>query len=171
MKTKDKNNYYNDEDEVNFDKLNNFRKFNSDIKSSTQSKNHNIKYANSDKNYFNNIIKTEENLPLFTKKDAQKEVKYYNSSDFQKFDQLNNFLEYKDSAVQKQNINIDSELSYSSNDYGEFNKIIPTKNTGKKIINNKNQKVKIIDYSKLKDNEKNLKNKVGVEKIKIVYFD
>ena len=83
MKTKDKNNYYNDEDEVNFDKLNNFRKFNSDIKSSTQSKNHNIKYANSDKNYFNNIIKTEENLPLFTKKDAQKEVKYYNSSDFQ----------------------------------------------------------------------------------------
>ena len=171
MKTKDKNNYYNDEDEVNFDKLNNFRKFNSDIKSSTQSKNHNIKYANSDKNYFNNIIKTEENLPLFIKKDAQKEVKYYNSSDFQKFDQLNNFLEYKASAVQKQNINIDSELSYSSNDYGEFNKIIPTKNTGKKIINNKNQKVKIIDYSKLKDNEKNLKNKVGVKKIKIVYFD
>jgi hypothetical protein len=171
MKTKDKNNYYNDEDELNFDKLNNFRKFNSDIKSSTQSKNHNIKYANSDKNYFNNIIKTEENLPLFTKKDAQKEVKYYNSSDFQKFDQFNKFLEYKDSAEQKQNINIDSELNYSSNDYGEFNKIIPTKNTGKKIINNKNQKVKIIDYSKLKDNEKNLKNKVGVEKIKIVYFD
>ena len=80
-------------------------------------------------------------------------------------------MEYKDNAEQKQNINIDSELSYSSNDYGEFNKIIPTKNIGKKIINNKNQKVKIIDYSKLKDNEKKLKNKVGVEKIKIVYFD
>ena len=171
MKTKDKNNYYNDEDEVNFDKLNNFRKFNSDIKSSTQSKNHNIKYANSDKNYFNNIIKTEENLPLFTKKDAQKEVKYYNSSDFQKFDQFNNFLEYKDNAEQKQNINIDSELNYSSKDYGEFNKIISTKNTEEKKINNENQKVKIIDYSKLKDNKKNLKNKVGVEKIKIVYFD
>ena len=171
MKTKDKDNYYNDEDEINFEKLNNFRKFNSNIKSNTQSKGHNIRYANSDKNYFNNIIKTEENLPLFTKKDAQKEVKYYNSSDFQKFDQFNNFLEYKDNAAQKQNINIDSELSYSSNDYGEFNKIIPTKNTEKKIINNKNQKVKIIDYSKLKDNEKNLKNKVGVEKIKIVYFD
>ena len=171
MKTKDKNNYYNDEDEVNFDKLNNFRKFNSDIKSSTQSKNHNIKYANSDKNYFNNIIKTEENLPLFTKKDAQKEVKYYNSSDFQKFDQFNNFLKYKENAEQKQNINIDSELSYSSNDYGEFNKIIPTKNTVKEIINNKNKKVKIIDYSKLNDNEKKLKNKVGIEKIKIVYFD
>lgn len=62
-------------------------------------------------------------------------------------------------------------MSYSSNDYGEFNKIIPTKNTGKKIINNKNQKIKIIDYSKLKNNKKNLKNKMGIEKIKIVYFD
>ena len=171
MKTKDKNNYYNDEDEVNFDKLNNFRKFNSDIKSSTQSKNHNIKYANSDKNYFNNIIKTEENLPLFTKKDAQKEVKYYNSSDFQKFDQFNNFLDYKDKTEHKLDKNVDTEFSYSSNDYGEFNKIIPIKNSGKNITSNKNPKVKIVDYSELKDNEKKLKNKLQIEKIKIVYFD
>jgi hypothetical protein len=171
MKTKDKNNYYNDEDEVNFDKLNNLRKFNSDIKSSTRSKNNNIKYANSDKNYFNNIIKTEENLPLFTKKDTQKEVKYYNSSDFQKFDQFNNFLDYKDKTENKLDKNVDTEFSYSSNDYGEFNKIIPTKNTVKEIINDKNKKVKIIDYSKLNDTEKKLKNKVGIEKIKIVYFD
>jgi hypothetical protein len=171
MKTKDKNNYYNDEDEVNFDKLNNFRKFNSEIKNSTQSKNHNIKYANSDKNYFNNIIKTQENLPLFTKKDDQKEVKYYNSLDFQKFDQFNNFLDYKDKTEDKLDKNVETEFSYSSNDYGEFNKIIPTKNTVKEIINDKNKKVKIIDYSKLNDNEKKLKNKVGIEKIKIVYFD
>ncbi|MDB4084405.1 hypothetical protein N9517_05130, partial [Candidatus Pelagibacter sp.] len=133
--------------------------------------NHNIKYANSDKNYFNDIIKTEENLSIFKKKDDKKEVKYYNSSDFQKFDQFNNFLEYENDTKQKQNVNTDSELSYSSNDYGEFNKIIPTKNIGKKIINNKNQKVKVIDYSKLKYNKKNLKNKMGIEKIKIVYFD
>ena len=171
MKIKNKNNYYNDEDEVNFDKLNNYRKFNSDIKSSTRSKDHSIKYSNSDKNYFNNIIKTDENLPLFTKKDAQKEVKYYNSSDFQKFDQFNNFLDYKDKTEHKLDKNVDTEFSYSSNDYGEFNKIIPTKNTAKEIINDKNKKVKIIDYSKLNDNEKKLKNKVGIEKIKIVYFD
>ena len=171
MKTKNKNIYYNDEDEVNFDKLNNFRKFNSDIKSSAQSKNHNIKYANSDKNYFNNIIKTEKNLPLFTKKDAKKEVKYYNSSDFQKFDQFNNFLDFENKTEHKLEKNIDTEFSYSSNDYGEFNKIIPTKNTAKEIINDKNKKVKIIDYSKLNDNEKKLKNKVGIKKIKIIYFD
>ena len=171
MKTENKNNYYNDEDEINFDKLNNFRRFNSNIKDNVQSENHNIKYANSDKNYFNDIIKTEENLSTFKKKDDKKEVKYYNSSDFQKFDQFNNFLEYENNTKQKQNVNTDSELNYSSNDYGEFNKIIPTKNIGKKIINNKNQKVKVIDYSKLKYNKKNLKNKMGIEKIKIVYFD
>ena len=32
MKTENKNNYYNDEDKINFDKLNNFRRFNSNIK-------------------------------------------------------------------------------------------------------------------------------------------
>ena len=62
-------------------------------------------------------------------------------------------------------------MSYSSNDYGEFNKIIPTKITEKKMNNNKNQKVKIINYSNLKNDEKKLKNKLGIEKIKIVYFD
>ena len=78
MKTKDKNNYYNNEDESNFEKLNNFRKFNSNIKKNVQSKNHNIKYANSDKNYFNNILKTEENLPLLKKTGIEKEIDYYN---------------------------------------------------------------------------------------------
>ena len=171
MKTENKNNYYNDEDEINFDKLNNFRRFNYNIKDNAQSKNHNIRYANSDKNYFNNIIKTGENLPLSKKIDTEKDVKYYNSSDFQKFDQFNNFLNYEDKAEQKLDKNIDTEFNYSSNDYGEFNKIIPIKNSAKKIISNKNSNVKIIDYSKLNDDKKKLKNKLQIEKIKIVYFD
>ena len=133
MKIENNNNYYNVEDEINFEKLKNFRKFNSNVKSITQSNDRNIRYANSDKNYFNNIIKTDENLSLSKK--------------------------------------IDTEFNYSSNDYGEFNKIIPIKNSAKKIISNKNSKVKIIDYGKLKDNEKKLKNKLQIEKIKIVYFD
>jgi len=171
MKIENKNNYYNDEDEINFDKLTNFKKYNSNIESNTQSKDRNIRYANSDKNYFNDIIKTDENLSLSKKIDTEKEVKYYNSSDFQKFDQLDNFLEYKNNTENKQNKNIDSGLSYSSNDYGEFNKIIPAKNRREKTINNQNKKIKIIDYSKLKNDEKKLKNKVQIEKIKIVYFD
>ena len=81
------------------------------------------------------------------------------------------FFEYKNNTAQEESTKINSELSYSSNDYGEFNKIIPIKNADKKIINNKNSKVKIIDYSKLNDTKKKLKNKLQIEKIKIVYFD
>ena len=171
MKIENNNNYYNVEDEINFEKLKNFRKFNSNVKSITQSNDRNIRYANSDKNYFNNIIKTDENLSLSKKIDTEKEVKYYNSSDFQKFDQFNNFLNYEDKAEQKLDKNIDTEFNYSSNDYGEFNKIIPIKNSAKKIISNKYSNVKIIDYSKLNDDKKKLKNKLQIEKIKIVYFD
>ena len=171
METKDKNNHYNNEDEINFEKLNNFRKFNSNIKTDIQSKNNNIKYANSDKSYFNNIIKTQEIMPLLKKKDIDKEITHYNSSDLEKFEQLNNFFYYKNKTEQKNSKNINSELTYSSKDYGEFNKIIKTKNREEKIIKNENKKVKIIDFNKLRDDEKNLKNKVGIEKIKIVYFD
>ena len=32
MKTENKNKYYNDEDEINFQRLNNFRKYNSELK-------------------------------------------------------------------------------------------------------------------------------------------
>ena len=62
MKIDNKNKYYNDEDEINFQKLNDFRKYNSELKNNNQSNNHNIKYANSDKNYFNNILKTNEKV-------------------------------------------------------------------------------------------------------------
>ena len=49
MKIENNNNYYNVEDEINFEKLKNFRKFNSNVKSITQSNDRNIRYANSDK--------------------------------------------------------------------------------------------------------------------------
>ena len=129
MKIENNNNYYNVEDEINFEKLKNFRKFNSNVKSIAQSNDRNIRYANSDKNYFNNIIKTDENLYLSKKIDTEKEVKYYNSSDFQKFDQFNNFLDFENKTEHKIEKNIDTEFSYSSNYYGEFNKIIPIKNS------------------------------------------
>ena len=90
--------------------------------------------------------------------------------DAKKFDQLNNFPEYKYNN-EKINKSVNSENSYSSKDYGEFNKIIKTKNKKEEAINNQNKKVKIIDYGKLKESEKKLKNKLGIEKIKVVYFD
>ena len=87
-----------------------------------------------------------------------------------KFEQLNNFPEYKFNIKDK-NESTNSEMIYSSNDYGEFNKIIETNNKEEKTTEDKNKKVKVIDYGKLKEGEKKIKNKLGIEKIKIVYFD
>ena len=170
MKKDNKNNYYNSEDQVNFEKLDNFKKYNSNFKNKTQYKNQNIKYSNSDKNYFNSIIKTEKSISLLNETDIKKDINYYNSSDSQKFEQLNNFPEYK-FDIKDKNESMNSEMIYSSNDYGEFNKIIETNNKEEKTTKDKNKKVKVIDYGKLKEDEKKIKNKLGIEKIKIVYFD
>ena len=166
-----KNNYYSDEDEIIFEKLGNFKKFNSNIKNNTQYKNYNINYSNSDKNYFNKILNNNKNDTLLNESNIKKEISYYNSLDFQKFNRLNNFSEYKDNTKKKDSQNISSKSTYTSSDYDKFNKIVKTKNKEVNIIKNESQKVKIIDYGKLKKNENNLKNKIGVEKIKIVYFD
>ena len=170
MKTEDKNKYYNDEDEINFEKLNNFRKFNSKLKNYIKSKNYNIKYANSDKNYFNNILKTNEKVALYNETDSEKEINYYNPSDFQKFDQLDNFPEYNNN-VKKINQNFTPKSNYSSEDYNEFNKIIPKIDVDQKKIKDQNKKIRVIDYGKINKNEKKIKNKLGIDKIKIVYFD
>ena len=170
MKLKFKKNYYNDEDEILFGKLEKFSKFNSNVKNKNQSSNYNIKYSNSDKNYFNNIIKTDENFLPLNEADTKKEINYYNSSDFKKFDYLNKFDEYKNSINQVDNEN-KTYQAYTSEDYGKFNNIIKTENKEEKTLKNIKQKVKIIDYSKLKESERKIKNKAGIEKIKIVYFD
>ena len=170
MKTENKHKYYNDEDEINFEKLNNFRKFNSNLKNNIQSNNHNIKYANSDKNYFNNILKIDQKVPLYNENDKDKEINYYNSSDFQKFDQLDNFSEYNNNSDQI-NKKITPKSNYSSEDYEEFNKIIPKIDIDQTKIKDQNKKIRVIDYNKINENEKRLKNKFGIDKIKIVYFD
>ncbi len=168
MKKENKINYYNDEDKVNFEKLNNFNKFNSKNIKSAELNNFNTRYSNSDKNYFNTILKIDENTSLLN--NSNKEKKYYNTSDFKKFDQLNNFPEYNNKIDYQNKENLGSGTKYKSSDYGEFNKIIQTKNNEKKT-KDQNKKIKVIDYGKIKENEKKLKNKIGVEKIKIVYFD
>ena len=170
MKTDSNHKYYSDEDEINFEKLNNFRKFNSNFKNTNQSNNHNIKYANSDKNYFNDILKTDQKVPRYNENEAEKDINYYNSSDFQKFDKLDNFSEYNDNLKQL-NENITPKSDYSSKDYNEFDKIIPNINMDQKKINEQNKKIRVVDYSKISEGEKKLKNKFGIDKIKVVYFD
>ena len=56
-----------------------------------------------------------------------------------------------------------------------FEEIIKSKDNAKNENKNNakidNKKIKIIDYNKLNEREKNFKNKLGIEKIKVVYFD
>ena len=56
MKKENKNNYYNEEDKINFEKLNNFKQFKSDNVKNFQIKSYSTSYSNSDKNNFNNIL-------------------------------------------------------------------------------------------------------------------
>ena len=170
MKTENKHKYYNDGDEINFEKLNNFRKFNSNLKNNIQSNNHNIKYANSDKNYFNNILKTDQKAPKYNENDKKKEINYYNPSDFQKFDQLDSFSEYNNNS-EEINKKITLKSNYSSEDYKKFNKIIPEIVMDQTKIKDQNKKIRVIDYNKINESEKKLKNKFGIDKIKVVYFD
>jgi asparagine synthetase B (glutamine-hydrolysing) len=148
MKKENKNNYYNDEDKVNFEKLNNFNKFNSNNIKNTQLNNYNTRYSNSDKNYFNTILKIDENTSMLNNNNINKEKKYYNTSDFKKFDQLNNFAEYNDKIDFENKENLGTETKYKSSDYGEFNKIIQTKNNEKKNKDH-NKKIKVITYDSI----------------------
>jgi len=170
MKTQIKNNFYSNNDEINFEKLNNFKKFNSNIKKEVQIENLKVKYSNSDKNNFDNILKKDKKSHQLKEIISEKEITYYNASDFLKFDKLDNFAEYNRANLQ--NIqNIKSQLNYSVNDYNEFDKIIQTKIQKKKLTINQNNKIKIIDYDKLRNDERKIKDKSNVGKIKIVYFD
>ena len=76
-----------------------------------------------------------------------------------------------DIKLNNNNENQNSNSHYSKDDYSQFNKIIKTENQEKNQVEAKNKKVKVIDYNKLNESNKKIKNKVGIEKIKIVYFD
>ncbi len=84
--------------------------------------------------------------------------------------ELDNFPEYNNN-VKKINQNFTPKSNYSSEDYNEFNKIIPKIDVDQKKIKDQNKKIRVIDYSKINENEKKIKNKLGIDKIKIVYFD
>ena len=109
-------------------------------------------------------------MALYNETDKDKEINYYNSSDFQKFNQLDSFSEYNNNSEQINKKNTPNS-NYSSEDYKEFNKIIPKVDMNQTKIKDQNKKIRVIDYSKINESEKRLKNKFGIDKIKVVYFD
>ena len=173
MKKEAINNYYTDEDLINFKKLNNFKEIKNNNPNNNQSTQHLFKYSASDNNNFNKIMNIK-NSETSSFKEAHKSKgnNYYNSSDFQKFNKLKQLTDFniaKESETKKEYSK--TATTYTFNDINKFDKIIKTKNENTNNTEINNKKIKIIDFNKLKEKEKNLKNKLGIEKIKIVYFD
>ena len=171
MKKETTNSYYTEEDLTSFEKLNNFKKFKTNKLNNNQLIKNQVKYSMSDNNNFDNIMNIKNNEKSFPKKVHKSEKNiYYNSSDFQKFNKLKQFTNVN--IAENSNIKNEyskSPTSYTFDDVNKFDKIIKTKNENETVTNNK--KIKIIDFNKLKEKERNFKNKLGIEKIKIVYFD
>jgi len=175
MKKENINNYYTEEDFINFEKLKNFKEFKVKKLNNNQNNNHPIRYAVSDNRNFNKIMNIDNNESSFKKVIKTKD---YTPSDFENFKKLKQFTTFKDS--EPSNNKTDPKIAiteYTNKDKSSFDKIIKSKSDAKNEIINKNnakidnKKIKIIDFNKLNEREKNFKNKVGIEKIKVVYFD
>ena len=175
MKKENINNYYTDEDLINFEKLENFKEFKVNKLNNNQNKSHPVRYAVSDNRNFNKIMNIDNNESSSKKVNKTKD---YTPSDFENFKKLKKFITFNDSEPLNNKIEFSKATTeYTDKDISSFDKIIKSKGGAKNENENKNntkidnKKIKIIDFNKLNQREKNFKNKVGIEKIKVVYFD
>jgi len=176
MKKENINNYYTDEDLINFEKLKNFKEFKVNKLNNNQNNSHPVRYAVSDNRNFNKIMNVGNN-----EKSSSKEFnksKDYKASDFEIFKKLKQFTTFNDSESLNNKTEPEKTIAkYTDKDMSTFDKIIKFKDNKKNGNENKsntkidNKKIKIIDFNKLNEKEKKLKNKMGIEKIKVVYFD
>ena len=175
MKKENINNYYTDEDLINFEKLKNFKEFKVNKLNNNQDKNHPIKYAVSDNKNFNKIMNVSTNEKSPPSKEFNK-LENYSPSDFQNFKKLKQFTNFNDGEYLNNKTKPEKTITeYTDKDMSAFEEIIKSKDNAKNENKNNakidNKKIKIIDYNKLNEREKNFKNKLGIEKIKVVYFD
>ncbi len=173
MKKENINKYYTDEDLINFKKLNKFENVKTNNLENNQINKYPVKYSISDNNYFKKIMK-DENPETVSSKEIHKlkQNTYYNLSDFQKFNKLKKFTNFINNENKKsKNEYSKTVTTYTSDDVNKFDKIIKTNNESSNNVRANNKKIKIIDFDKLNEREKKFKNKMGIEKIKVVYFD
>ena len=175
MKKENINNYYTNEDLINFEKLKNFKEFKVNKLNNNQNKSHPVRYAVSDNRNFNKIMNIDNNESSPKKVNKTKD---YTPSDFENFKKLKQFLTFNDSEPLNNKTEPEKTITkYTDKDTSAFNKIIKSKSDAKNENENKhnvkidNKKIKIIDFNKLNEREKNFKNKAGIEKIKVIYFD
>ena len=179
MKTENINNYYTEEDFNNFNKLKKFKNSKVNKLNNNQASSHSIRYAMSDNKHFDKIMNINNDKNSLSKKNKKtKKNNYYSSLDFDNFKKINQFTKLRENeTMNKITEVVKTKTNYTANDIDSFDQIIKSKIEPKKYNNDKiiskvdNKKIKIVDFNKLKEKEKILKNKVGIEKIKIVYFD
>ena len=179
MEKENINNYYTDQDFINFEKLKDFKEFNTNKLNINQNNNNSLKYAKTDNEHFSKIININNSKGFLPKKPKKiQNNNHYNSLDLKNFDKINNFKIFSDNKiVNKKTETIKNKANYTTNDINEFHQIIKyesnIKNGRKNKINSNSdvKKIKIIDFDKLHKKEKGFRNKIGIEKIKIVYFD
>ncbi len=173
MKKENINNYYTNEDLINFEKLKNFKEFKVNKLNNNQNKSHPVRYAVSDNRNFNKIINIDNNESSSKKVNK---TKGYTPSDFEKFKKLKQFTAFDDNKPLNDKTEPEKTITeYTDKEMDAFDKIIKSKGDVKNENKNNekidNKKIKIIDFNKLNEREKNFKNKVNIEKIKVVYFD
>jgi len=175
MKKENINNYYTDEDLINFEKLKNFKEFKVNKLNNNQNKSHPVRYAVSDNRNFNKIMNIDNNESSSKKVNKTKD---YTPSDFENFKKLKQFTTFNDNEPLNNKTEPEKTITeYTNKDKSSFDKIIKSKSDAKNESENKHnvkidsKKIKIIDFNKLNEREKNFKNKAGIEKIKVVYFD
>ena len=175
MKKENINNYYTDEDLINFEKLINFKEFKVNKLNNNQNNSHPVRYAASDNRNFNKIMNIDNNESSPKKVNKTKD---YTPSDFENFKKLRQFLTFNDSEPLNNKTEPEKTITkYTDKDTSAFDKIIKSKGDSKNESENKNnvkidsKKIKIIDFNKLNERKKIYKNKAGIEKIKVVYFD
>jgi len=176
MKKENINNYYTDEDLINFEKLKNFKEFKVNKLNNNQNNSHPVRYAMSDNKNFNKIMNVENNEKS-SYKDVNKSTDY-TPSDFENFKKIKQLTNFDDSKPLNNKTETEKTITeYTDKDIDSFDKIIKSKGNPKNESENNNnikidnKKIKIIDFNKSNERERNFKNKIGIEKIKVVYFD
>ena len=165
----DTNYTYNDL--INFEKLESVHNYKIKL-NNKKNINHPIKYTASDNKYFKKIINkkssTDEKYSKNIKIDAANK-NYYNSLDNNNFEKIKQFQATANNEFLKKKDASENITDYKKSDLNAFELIL--KSSNKANITNStidNKKIKIIDFDKTNNIQK---NKLGVEKIKVIYFD
>jgi len=162
---------YTDNDLIAFEKLENFNNYKITL-NDEKNKITPTKYSISDNVYFKNLINNSSNSNkniLANKKKENTNTDYYTERDDSNFERIKQFPpQTSDEFIKKKNDNYVISNNYKVSDVSAFEQIIKSNNIQKNTSTSvDNRNIKIIDSDKLDKDKK----KLGIEKIKVIYFD